>query len=241
MVVKELIELGLSGGEAKAYLALVEIGPSSVGPIAKKSGVSYSKIYEVLTRLVKKGLVSYTTKQKTKYYQPLDPSRISEYLDSQEKVLFYRRQKMNKILPELIKLKSNKTSHEAEIFVGLKGLRTAYDILVKDAKNPIYFTYIFDKENQVVIDKFYGDLPYYKTHQWRGITTRDYQFTHFTNRMHKNIKFKKVNFPLPATVDIADDKVLQTAWSGTPIGILIHSEEISKLWRKYCDDIWNKK
>ena len=40
----ELLKVGLTDGEAKAYLALSELGSTTVGPIVKKSGVSYSNI-----------------------------------------------------------------------------------------------------------------------------------------------------------------------------------------------------
>jgi sugar-specific transcriptional regulator TrmB len=82
MLEKDLESFGLTTGEAKAYLALMTLGPSTVGPIAKKSSISYSKIYEVLQRLIEKGLVSSTTKEKTRHYQAVPPSRIIEFLGS---------------------------------------------------------------------------------------------------------------------------------------------------------------
>ena len=47
----ELKKLGLTEGEASVYLALLKLNSSTVGAIVKDSGVSYSKIYEVLGRL----------------------------------------------------------------------------------------------------------------------------------------------------------------------------------------------
>ena len=44
----ELLKVGLTDGETKVYLALSEIGSSTVGPIVKKSGIAYSNIYDVL-------------------------------------------------------------------------------------------------------------------------------------------------------------------------------------------------
>ena len=61
----ELLKVGLTDGESKVYLALSQLGSSTVGPIVKKSGIAYSNIYDVLDRLTKKGIVSFVIKSKT--------------------------------------------------------------------------------------------------------------------------------------------------------------------------------
>ena len=87
MYKEKLEELGLTSGESKVYEALLVLGPSTVGPVVKKSNVAYSNIYEILNRLLDKGLVSFIVKQKTKYFQAEDINRIKDYLVLQEKEL----------------------------------------------------------------------------------------------------------------------------------------------------------
>ena len=59
MAIKEALKsIGLTEGEIKIYLALLELGSSSIGQIIKRSGISGSKTYEVLDRLSQKGLIS---------------------------------------------------------------------------------------------------------------------------------------------------------------------------------------
>jgi len=54
----ELLEsIGIRGYEAKAYLALVEIGEAPALVIASKAGIPQPRVYEVLDSLLKKGLV----------------------------------------------------------------------------------------------------------------------------------------------------------------------------------------
>ena len=59
---KVLEELGLTSGEVKVYLALLELGPSSAGEIIEKSRLQNSVIHFCLNRLKEKGLVSYIKK-----------------------------------------------------------------------------------------------------------------------------------------------------------------------------------
>jgi len=72
--VSQLMALGLSGYEAKAYLCLLRESPCTAYEVGKASGVPTSKIYEVLSRLLEKDVVSIIDTEKTKKYIPLEPA-----------------------------------------------------------------------------------------------------------------------------------------------------------------------
>ena len=76
MDIKLLLEAGLTEGEVKVYLALLEIGETTTGPLIKKAKVSASKCYDILERLIQKGLVSSSVKANMKYFSAADPKRI---------------------------------------------------------------------------------------------------------------------------------------------------------------------
>src|SRR3989338_720168 len=138
-----LLKIGLTEGESKVYLALSEIGSSTVGPIVNKSGVAYSNIYDILHRLIEKGVVSFIIKNKTRYFQAASPSNLIQYLDKKQEKIVQEKEALKNIIPELEKLQSIKPKQEAEVFIGKKGLRTAYEKLSKDAskKDEILFFY----------------------------------------------------------------------------------------------------
>ncbi|MBU2442745.1 MAG: helix-turn-helix domain-containing protein, partial [Nanoarchaeota archaeon] len=62
-----LEDLGLSEAEAKVYLALLETGSTLAGPIIKKTGLHRGTTYQILQRLIEKGLVSYVIKAGKRY------------------------------------------------------------------------------------------------------------------------------------------------------------------------------
>src|SRR3989338_702563 len=120
-----LRDIGLTESETKVYLALLYLGSTTSGPLTEKSGVARSKIYEVLERLITKGLVSYIVKQKTKYYQAEDPIKFQDYIDQKEKTLEQQRKAMNELIPQLqLQKQSAKKSSEAQIYEGFKGIIT---------------------------------------------------------------------------------------------------------------------
>ena len=68
---KELEELfqvfGLTQNEIKVYTALLHLKKGTKTPIVRESGVLSSKVYEILDRLIKKGLVSSFKENKVKH------------------------------------------------------------------------------------------------------------------------------------------------------------------------------
>ncbi|MBW3012929.1 helix-turn-helix domain-containing protein, partial [Candidatus Woesearchaeota archaeon] len=85
MAVETLLEgLGLTKSEISVYLALLELGSSTTGKIVDKSGASSSKIYEILDKLIQKGLVSYVLKANIKYFEAAPPKRILDYIEEKK-------------------------------------------------------------------------------------------------------------------------------------------------------------
>ena len=85
MMKPEILErIGLTQGESRIYLALLDLGQSTTGPIVEKSGVSTSKTYKILKRLENKGLVSHIMKNNVVHWSPANPKRILELLEDQE-------------------------------------------------------------------------------------------------------------------------------------------------------------
>jgi len=74
---KVLNELGLTQYETRAYLALLDKGNLTASQISEYSEVPYSKIYEVLASLEKKGWIKAERGRPSKYY-PKSPSEALE-------------------------------------------------------------------------------------------------------------------------------------------------------------------
>ena len=126
-----LEEIGLTKSEIKVYLALLELGSSTTGPIVEKSGASSSKIYEILDKLIQKGLASFVVEAGTKRFEAADPKRILDYLKEKEAKLKKQEKEIEKILPELeLKKTMAKYRSEAKVFKGVKGGETAFKYLI---------------------------------------------------------------------------------------------------------------
>src|SRR3989338_9474242 len=82
-----LQKIGLTKGETKVYEALALLGKSSTGKIIDKAGISSSKSYIILEKLIQKGLVSFVIENNIKKFQITNPNNILDYINKQQKEL----------------------------------------------------------------------------------------------------------------------------------------------------------
>lgn len=67
---------GLSDKEARTYLALLELGDSTIAPIARLAGVKRTSIYNFIESLVELGIVGRVKKGGRWYYHAEPPDRL---------------------------------------------------------------------------------------------------------------------------------------------------------------------
>jgi len=78
MIKEELLnEAGLSDKEAKAYLAILEMGSSTIKPISARAGIKRTSVYNFIDHLIELGLVSKSILRGRTYYQATSPARES--------------------------------------------------------------------------------------------------------------------------------------------------------------------
>ncbi|MES2471040.1 MAG: helix-turn-helix domain-containing protein [Patescibacteria group bacterium] len=119
-----LEELGLSPNEAKIYESLLEQGESTISDIALVAKIHRRNAYDVIQRLINKGLCFQIVSSGENKYNAVDPDKLTELVaEKQEKLL--------SILPSLKKkFDTNFTTEEAYLYRGLEGQKNVWrDIL----------------------------------------------------------------------------------------------------------------
>lgn len=120
-----LSRVGLNEKEATTYLALLELGPSPVRAIAKKTGINRGTTYEVLSGLVNLGLVSYFHKVRHQHFVAEDPGKLIALVESRTQEL----EQTKRIVSEAVPLLAATTALPAHMprvrfFEGHAGIRT---------------------------------------------------------------------------------------------------------------------
>jgi len=123
-----ITEAGLTEGEAKVYLSLLQLGSSTSGPIAEHSGVANSVVYRILHSLVQKGLGSFIIKEKTRYFQAAPPERLLDYIDERKQKLDESKEKIRDLIPKIKPLANPIEENSVVLFEGFKGFQTAWEL-----------------------------------------------------------------------------------------------------------------
>lgn len=133
MEIELLKNIGLTDSEIKVYLALLELGSTTKGPIVDKSGVASSKVYELLEKLIQKGLVSSVIKSGIKYFEAAPSTRIMDYLKEKEDRLKEQEKKLEELIPSLEMRRSMAgIGSETQVFKGMKGAKTSFDDILRE-------------------------------------------------------------------------------------------------------------
>ena len=247
MNIKILEDIGLTKSEIKVYVALLGLGSSATGKIIDKSKVSSSKIYEILDRLIQKGLVSFIIKSGVKYFEAAPPERIIDYMEEKEKKFDKQKQELKSIIPKLeLKRRLSKYKSEATIFKGIEGAKTAFDDILKTMKKGEEYYVIGATEPSQVFSRFIRH--YHIRRSKKGIKVK-LLFSEQGKRWAKNIRdipFTKIRFAQSQLLSssfvlIYKNKTLITVSTKEDITLFrIESKEVANSFRSQFELLWNQ-
>lgn len=223
MEIKQVLQqLGLEGPEVQAYLTLLDLGESTATKIAERAGLGRVHSYQILTKLIEKGLASYIIKNNVKYFQAADPETLLKNLQEKEKNL-------QKILPELkARQKLTQQDTSVEIYRGTEGLNTIFKMILHD-KQEYYMLGGGDQacnnvEFEAVLKIFLKRAEQAKIKGW--ILER--KASNFYVAAHELYRFLAPEYFSSTTLTIWGNKVVTFVWTRPYYAILIENEEVAR-------------
>lgn len=230
-----LEDIGLTHAEIKVYLALLELGTSTAGPVLEKSGLQNSVVHMTLNKLIEKGLVSFIKEGQKKRYQAANPQHITAFINE-------KKERFEQILPELLlKQKMAPEKPEVTVFRGVKGIRELlYELL--EAGGNDHHTFGSAKESLMLGDAWW--VEYHKKRAAKGIIAKLLfneslqSWSAETKYPKSEIRYTKAGFePLTETI-IRNDRIGLVIWTPKPIGILIHNAAAAKSYDAFFNVLW---
>lgn len=240
-----LEQIGLTKGEIKVYLSLLELGETTTGAIIKKSRITGSKVYEILDKLIKKGLVGYVIREKTKYFQASPPKRILDYVNKKEIELKNRKAEIEKLVPELEqKQKIKEKIQSSYIYEGMEGIKTVLNLILELLKSGEEY-YVFTVDEEITSKEVRLLFLNYHT---KRIKKRIKARLLSSKRFEKQIRQKYPSYKLskrrfidrafPTGIFIFKDYVATFTFKERPTAFVIKSEQIADSYKEFFESLW---
>lgn len=243
MDMKILKDIGLTDSEIKVYMALLKIGSSKKGPIVREAGISPSKLYDVMEKLVDKGLVSYVTKNNVMHFRAAPPARILDYVKEKQERLQRDGEELGKLLPELQKMRGAADSEtDAEIFRGWKGMQTVYnDILETLSPGDGYCIFGASRgEDERRVRSFYTSFSIRaKRRGLKTIIIFNESARGNIEGVEKSAEVRYMKETTPSETVVYGDKTAIVLLEKEPMVILIRGRSIAESFRAYFSLMWN--
>ena len=231
-----LEQLGLTRIEASIYLTLLEHGAQQAGAITKSTGIHRRTVYDAISRLVEKGLVSYIRSNTTKIYEATHPERLMELLKEQEENIASQMKQLEALYEQ------QPTRHETVFFRGKRGLKALFD----DQLTVSGSTIMMLGATPAAVEQLTYYFPNFdRVRVQRKIKVR----LLFDQRAKGKSYIKKIPLsqskviilknPQDVVTCIYNDSIAIISFSDKPFGILIREPTIAAQYRNYFEMLWS--
>lgn len=243
---KELFEIfKLSQNEIKVYEALLKIKKGTKTPIVKESGVLSSKVYEILDRLIRKGLVASFIENKVIHYVPVHPANIKSLFDDRIKQIQEQKKEFEKQIAQLFP-RPDEFVTEVQLFRTWEGLSNALMITNEDLHRGNTY-YILGASPGEDIQKAWetyskNDKRLFdnkvKIKAIHDIETRDEADKYLDEYGRNNWTIKYYPSSGPFQIGITNKYTLLVLAEKNPIAILINNKRIRDSFLHYFNTLW---
>jgi len=233
-----LEEIGLTQGEIKIYLALLEIGETSAGPLKNKTKLQNSVVHLCLNNLIQKGLVHYVEKGKRRYYTATSPKHLIDFLDE-------KKRRLQEIVPKLLEKQKEEVNYKVHIYEGEKGLKSIHEDILTDLKNEEEFLVLgAPKEAHDKFEPYF--LDFHKRRQNKKIHLRAIykkeakEYAKLREKMkYTLVRYLPEQLNSPMWITLYKNKTILFVVGDILLGIVIENKTISENFKEYFELIWN--
>ncbi|MFH1541099.1 MAG: helix-turn-helix domain-containing protein [Elusimicrobiota bacterium] len=242
-----LREIGLTEGEIRVYKALAILGKSSSGGIMKKSGISSSKIYLILEKLIQKGLVSFILENNVKKFQVTNPKSVLDYIDNKKTDLEKTKKDFEEIIPQINSVIGKHDNEYAQVYRGFRGIKTVFNNSLEEMESGEEYGF-FGVSNEEMNNK--RVLNFFQNHHRKRVLKKvrvkgivDNSLREFYEKRDVLGKFSAIRFhnlTMPIGMTIGKNRIIMVIWGDEDIAYEIVSKRIVERYKAFFDDMWKK-
>lgn len=237
-----LKQLGFTKQESDVFLLLLELGASPVSTIALRGRMKRTNLYNILAKLIERGLVTEFLKGRVRYFQATGPKKLLSIQEQQKKKLEQNISSLREMLPIFEAMKNPSLDKpRVKFYQGKDGIET----LLMEILNKESFCAYFNPDAAYdvfpySVEEFLVEGAKKKLHIRElvvsGKTTKTYT-SHIKNPNHqykilpKEFQFETDNF-------IFGNSVVFISYREEQIAVMIESADIARTQRVAFDLMW---
>lgn len=240
---KELMDLGFDDKEARVYLALLELGPSTAAQIARRAAINRTTSYDILESLAVNGLVNFIGETKVRKYAAESPKKVVSFLQSKIRMAERRLKTANEILPQLLSIYNTKEKPKVKFYEGTEGMKEAFEDTLTAEKEILAYAVGADMFGALG-EKYFRE--YFKKRVARKISVRviapdDEESRAIAANDEREMRISalipKDKYYFSVETDIYNNKIMVASWK-EKFAIIIESQEIASAQRKIFELAW---
>ncbi len=237
-----LQKLGFSEGESRVYQAILHSENATLQSIHEATGIERRNVYDIINKLISKGLAAYFIENGHKIYRLTSPKNILSYLDEEQKEIDEKKIVLEHELPALIRAhEAAKPEFDVRIYRGKEGIKSLYNEMLD------YTDHYFIGGNWGIIkyvgrewwDRWDGKRIKKKI-QWHDIITSKAKFLADQAPLKKYYKYKVLppEFGSPNVILIFGNRTVNLYWGAPLLAIEVENDAIAKNYIAYFEYLW---
>jgi len=228
-----LSEMGLAQKEIDVYLTLISLKSATISEIISKAKVSRQSVYEIVQKLLDKGLISFVARDGKKQYIVTNPERLRDIQKEKLELL-------DKLLPELLsKYRENKEETNVEVFAGKEGMKAMTDNIWKVGKP----TYVISNDAKIFeVLKYY--MPQFMQKRaklgikMRAVYSEKARVKKIDGELFE-IRYVPEQHSIPISIAIYGDNSNIIVYSENPVAMHIENKEVAQSFMQYFNLMWS--
>ncbi len=236
--------LGFSEGEGRVYDAMLHSEGATLQFLHEQTGFERRNVYDIINKLVSKGLATYFTENGHKVYRITHPGKILAYLEEEEKEITEKKALLASKMPSLMKsYEAAKPKFDFRIYRGKEGIRAL-------------FTEMLGFPDQYFIGGNWGIMKYLGA-EWfarytkkriaKGIWMHDIvtQPSKFLAPAHApamekyyEVRHLPPQFSSPNVILVFGNRFVNLFWGEPLFAFVVENDEIAKNYVSYFRYLW---
>ena len=242
------VQLGLPEHGYRVYLYLLEHGSSNARAIAESLGMPRPSVYDMLSLLMQKGLITERNEENKKQFQVDDVKSLSRLFEDKIETLQKGKIEIDEILPSLIS-QSASIQPKIKFYSGAEGIRQVLaDMLwhkdistfamwpITEMIDLLGYDYLAQMNRRRIRRHIHVQALW--PHD-KKVDMKEYPFLGVGEEFYRELRIAPKEMTWKMSYWSYEDKVALIASRHETFGFVIHSRDFTELMKTQFEIIWN--